>query len=435
MRPSRRRSTETVTRSDMGVRALVAVALAAAVLAGLSGGAATARLPSWAEIAPGLRPALDPRSDNPCQRGDSSCFDIVIAELQRRERAFAASCDHNALWGDLYTSMTEQVRATARAGLFRNPHLLAHFDAWFARFYFSALDNWRAGRHDAVALSWQVALGAAGSRSVRGTGDLLLTLNAHVTDDLAHAVAEAFPSRGSAIDPDFLLVDRIIERLSSRALQELSARFDPGIALAELPISVRAGKATLGALITLWRNEAWRNGIALRTVSGQARKAVEARIESTAEVRALAIRNATAYLPVVQSSRSRDAYCAAHRTAPAAGARLDLVELCDLSQRCTARVTHWTSVEGLKGRAVVGAKAFNVNGCLACHRYLGDGTTRLAAPDLTAEGKLNRGVEWQLKLLRCPTCVLAGVPMPPLPFIHARDVAVFLEASKGPRKP
>ncbi len=81
---------------------------------------------------------------------------------------------------------------------------------------------------------------------------------------------------------------------------------------------------------------------------------------------------------------------------------------------------------------MVGAKAFNVNGCLACHRYLGDGATRLGAPDLTAEGKLHRGVEWQLKLLRCPTCVVAGIPMPPLPFIHARDVAVFLEASKGP---
>jgi len=422
----------------MGVRALVVFALAAAVLSGLSGGAATARLPSWAEIAPGLRPALDPRSDNPCQRGDSSCFDIVIAELQRREHAFAASCDHNALWGDLYTSMTEQVRATARAGLFRNPHLLAHFDAWFARFYFNALDAWRAGRHDAVAPSWRVALGAAGAGSVRGTGDLLLGLNAHVTDDLARAVAEAFPSRGSAIDPDFLLVNRIVERLSSRALREISARFDPGVALAQLPVSVRAGRATLGALITLWRSEAWRNGIALRTASGQARKAVEARIESTAEVRALAIRNATAYLPIVQSSRSRDAYCAAHRNAPVtARAGLDLVELCDLSQRCTARVARWTRLEGLTGRAVVGAKAFIVNGCLACHGYLGDGATRLAALDLTAEGTRHRGVEWQLKLLRCPTCVLAGIPMPPLPFIHARDVAVFLEASKGAalRKP
>jgi Family of unknown function (DUF5995) len=412
---------------------VVVCAVAAAVLSGLSGGAATARLPSWAEIAPGLRPALDPRSANPCQRGDLGCFDIVIAELQRREHAFAASCDHNALWGDLYTSMTEQVRATARAGLFRNPHLLAHFDAWFAHLYFNALDDWRAGRHDAVAPSWRVTLGAAGSGSVRGMGDLLLGLNAHVTDDLAHAVAEAFPSRGNAIDPDFLLVNRIVERLSSRALREISARFDPGVGLAQLPIAVRGGRATLGALITVWRSEAWRNGISLRTASAQDRKAVEARIESTAEVRALAIRGATAYLPVVQSSRSRDAYCAAHRNAPAARAGLDLVELCDLSQRCTARVARWARIEGLKGSAVVGAKAFIVNGCLACHRYLGDGTTRLAAPDLSAEGKLNRGVEWQIKLLRCPTCVLAGVPMPPLPFIHARDVAVFLEASKGVR--
>ena len=154
----------------MAARAFVATALAAALISGLSGGAATARLPSWTEVAPGLRPALDPRSGNPCQRGDSSCFDIVIAELQRRERAFAGSCDHNALFGDLSLSVTEQVRAAARAGLFRNPRLIAHFDGWFARDYFNALDNWSAGRSGEVTSSWQVASGAAAARSVRGTG-------------------------------------------------------------------------------------------------------------------------------------------------------------------------------------------------------------------------------------------------------------------------
>ena len=50
---------------------------------------------------------------------------------------------------------------------------------------------------------------------------------------------------------------------------------------------------------------------------------------------------------------------------------------------------------------------------------------------MTAEGRLNRGVEWQIELLRCPSCVLAGIPMPPLPFIRVRDVAIFLEASQG----
>ena len=80
---------------------------------------------------------------------------------------------------------------------------------------------------------------------------------------------------------------------------------------------------------------------------------------------------------------------------------------------------------------MTGAKSFYLNGCLACHQYLGDGRTRFASPDLTAEGRLNRGVEWQIELLRCPSCVLAGIPMPPLPFIRVRDVAIFLEASQG----
>jgi hypothetical protein len=112
---------------------------------------------------------------------------------------------------------------------------------------------------------------------------------------------------------------------------------------------------------------------------------------------------------------------------------LDPTLLCSYSRRCTMLVARWSRIEGLHGSAIVGAKAFYLNGCLGCHRYLGDGKTRYAAPDLTAEARRNRGVAWQIRLLRCPTCVLAGVPMPPLPFIRVRDVAIFLEASKGPR--
>jgi Family of unknown function (DUF5995) len=414
----------------VGVRALAAAALVVALLAGLSGGAATAPPPSWAEVAPGLRAALDPRSANPCQRGDLVCFDIVAAELRRREQSLAATCDHSVLFADLSLQTTEQIRAAAHAGLFRNVRRMAHFDAWFARLYFRAQDDWRAGRAG-VPTPWQVAYREADRRSVRGLGDLLLGMNAHITRDLAFAVADGFAGSGRAIDPDFLLVNRIIQRLAGSALREVAMRFDPSVAVARLPVVF--GPRTFGELIGLWRAEAWRNGVALRLATPAERPAVARRIESLASVRAAGIVAATAYLPVIQSSRSRDAYCAAHRLA--SSPPVDLVRVCDVLSRCRSLVARWTSVEGLRGRAVVGAKAFYVNGCLACHRYLGAGTTRLRAPDLTAEGRLHRGVEWQVRLLRCPSCVLAGISMPALPFVHVHDVAAFLEASKGPRKP
>jgi hypothetical protein len=406
------------------------VAVAAAAVSGT--GVARARPPTWSQVAAGLTARLDPGSANPCQRGDLSCFDVVLGEMRRREQVLSSACGHSALWADLYRQMTEQIGAAARGGLFRNPGRLAHFDAWFARLYFGALDDWQARRTAAVPPAWQVALRAADRRSARGIGDLLLGLNAHVTRDLAYAAADVFTGSQLAIDPDFLLVNRIIERLSDSALNRVADRFDPTVSLARLPIALRAGRRTFGGLVALWRAEAWRNGRALRLAAPAERPAVERRIETRATLRAGAILAGTRYLPVVQSSRQRDAYCASHPKSKRSG--VDLSQLCGLSARCTNLVTRWTRVEGLGERAIVGARAFYLNGCLGCHLYLGDGKQRLSAPDLTAEGKRNRGIEWQLRLLRCPTCVLVGVPMPPLPFIRARDVAIFLEASKGARK-
>jgi hypothetical protein len=42
-------------------------------------------------------------------------------------------------------------------------------------------------------------------------------------------------------------------------------------------------------------------------------------------------------------------------------------------------------------------------------------------------------VAWQVKLLRCPSCAITGTSMPALQFVDVRDVASFLEASRGPK--
>jgi hypothetical protein len=335
--------------------------------------------------------------------------------------------------------MIEQVRLTDRAGEFRNRPPIAHFDAWFARSYFAAFDDWRAGR-GALPAAWAVAFDAADRRSARGLGDLLLGLNAHISRDLTYAVAHTFRGSGRAMDPDYLLISRLVQQVSPKALADISARFDPTVAVAELPLAVARGQKSLGALVLAWTGQAWRNGTALRNATLAGRVALERKIEATALRRARAIAAATSYLTPL-GSRRRDAYCAAQRRKGAVagaaqpsrgrGDKAAPTVLCDLSLRCTGLVSRWTRIEGLKGRAVIGAKSFYLNGCLGCHRYLGDGRTRFAAPDLTAEGRRNRGVDWQIELLRCPSCVLAGIPMPPLPFIRVRDVAIFLEASKG----
>jgi len=98
------------------------------------------------------------------------------------------------------------------------------------------------------------------------------------------------------------------------------------------------------------------------------------------------------------------------------------------------KVPQWMADNNLPEEARAGAEIFAVSGCLNCHTYSGSGSSNLGAPDLTAEGTRNRGIQWQIDHLKCPSCVTPGSPMPPFERLgedNLRDLATFLEASKG----
>jgi len=101
-----------------------------------------------------------------------------------------------------------------------------------------------------------------------------------------------------------------------------------------------------------------------------------------------------------------------------------------------ALVPSWVEQQGLSAEGQKGAEIFAQAGCTSCHTYLGAGTPNLGAPDLSAEGAKNRGKQWQIDHLKCPSCVNPGSPMPP--FANFTDeqydqLAAFLEESKGPK--
>jgi mono/diheme cytochrome c family protein len=102
-------------------------------------------------------------------------------------------------------------------------------------------------------------------------------------------------------------------------------------------------------------------------------------------------------------------------------------------------VPSWAAKQGFTGnaQAIAGAKLFAVAGCLNCHTYLGDGGHNLGAPDLSAEGAKNKGIAFQVSHLKCPACVNSGSPMPSFAGLgdaRLKQIAAFLEASKGPKK-
>ena len=107
-----------------------------------------------------------------------------------------------------------------------------------------------------------------------------------------------------------------------------------------------------------------------------------------------------------------------------------------LASEVIADVPHWVTAEKLPPAAVPGAKLFAVAGCTACHTYLGAGSSNLGAPDLTSIGTRNLGISFQIRHLQCPSCVNPGSPMPKFASLgdkRLHDLAVFLEASKGPK--
>ena len=107
-----------------------------------------------------------------------------------------------------------------------------------------------------------------------------------------------------------------------------------------------------------------------------------------------------------------------------------------LASEVIANVPHWVKAEKLPPQAVPGAKLFAVAGCTACHTYLGSGGSQLGAPDLTSIGTRKLGIDFQIRHLKCPSCVNPGSPMPKFASLgekRLRQLAIFLEASKGPQ--
>jgi mono/diheme cytochrome c family protein len=103
-----------------------------------------------------------------------------------------------------------------------------------------------------------------------------------------------------------------------------------------------------------------------------------------------------------------------------------------------AAIPSWAQKEGFANNkeALAGANLFAESGCVACHTYLGTGSTNLGAPDLSAEGAKNKGIQFQIDHLKCPSCVNPGSPMPVFASLgeaRLRLLAAFLEASKGPK--
>jgi mono/diheme cytochrome c family protein len=109
-----------------------------------------------------------------------------------------------------------------------------------------------------------------------------------------------------------------------------------------------------------------------------------------------------------------------------------------IASEVKAAIPSWAKQQGFENnkQALAGANLFAESACVSCHTYLGTGSSNLGAPDLSAEGAKNKGVQFQVDHLKCPSCVNPGSPMPSFASLgeeNLHKLAAFLEASKGPK--
>lgn len=307
-------------------RALVALVAVTAGLAAVGcggsagGGDSRPRFPAidqggerWQALQQTLQQRFDQDATNPCVRGAKTCVPLVVAEMRRRLHVLARQCSHLAPFALMYLRVTAGVEAAQGPGeRFRDLPYLAHLDAVFAGLYFDAFDAWRNGRDREVPAAWRLAFEAGERRVVSGIGDLMLGMNAHISRDLPFALVASGLQGTDAQStlPDFNAVNALLNRTAGPMIEEQARRFDPSVKAFTAPV-LGISSLDLGALLGIWRTEAYHNAEKLIAApTAAARRRVAAAIEANAAQRARLIQVATSYAVLGGSTAARDRFCA-----------------------------------------------------------------------------------------------------------------------------
>ncbi|MDQ3475873.1 MAG: DUF5995 family protein [Actinomycetota bacterium] len=299
--------------------AAYALSLSLLIAFGTGGGSAGATDPiyvGWSHLLPPWTNEFNPDSQNACRAGRLTCVKQVIKKMDRRFIPQAENCHHNAVFSLAYLRTTEEyARTAAQPGAFDDTAFVNHEDAVFAEFYFQAYDAWAEGRKRAVPAAWQIAFRAAQNRTVAGTGNLFLGMNAHVNRDLPFVLAGLglVAPDGTSRKPDHDRINKMLNRVVEPLLAEESARFDPTMDDVNTPYGV-SYTAMLQVLVG-WREDAWRNAERLVAApNAQARALVAQDIEDYAAVTARSLVGRYQYNPPLTTSAERDAYCASQNS-------------------------------------------------------------------------------------------------------------------------
>jgi hypothetical protein len=305
-------------RSGLGAAITVALTAAAFSVPTAAPAQANPYIP-WSTYLPGWTEEFIPTSENDCVAGRPQCLRATLKELNRILVHTGRSCSHNAIFALSYTRMTQSYGWSREVpGYYQDVPFANHQGAVFARYYTDAYTNWQRGNRDQVPPAWLIAFDAAENKRVTGFGDLLLGMNAHINRDLPFVLAGVglVAPDGSSRKRDYDRVEHFLNLATGPMLAEAAARFDPTLDDTAEPTGL--AQTVLFQLITVWRENAWRNAELLVTApTPDARARVATLIENEAKTIARTFLLAQSYLPPLTSTTARDRFCARNHDARA----------------------------------------------------------------------------------------------------------------------
>ena len=213
----------------------------------------------------------------------ASCVEHVIARMIENWTPLDHACDPRAVFALVYLRTTQAFRASLGTGFWDDEDAMISLDRVFADLYFSAVDAYPTGT---APEAWRIAFDASRDGRTEAIQDVFLGMNAHIQRDLPVALAAVglVQADGSSRKPDHDRVDEILSENLDLFADEVAARYDPTLKLADASPSP-VDEMTALEVLKAWREGAWRNAERLASARSDAeRSTIMAQIEAVSVV-------------------------------------------------------------------------------------------------------------------------------------------------------
>lgn len=214
-------------------------------------------------------------------------IDEVVRDFAARETRLRSLSDRRCIFLTLYGIVSSEIRSRLDQRYFTDNAWAHRYAVTFANLYREALERYDAGRLKEVPKAWRLCFDVAKAGNGLVLQDMFLGINAHVNNDLPHALVAA------SIEPDRALrykdhtaVNTVLGGITERATQRVAALYAPGLAAMD-ELGGQIDEMLSSFSLQVARDSAWESAVSLSNARNAAeRSLVTTSISSRAAVMA-----------------------------------------------------------------------------------------------------------------------------------------------------